>query len=215
MIYKEGDKGEPVVLIQTKLSELGFYPKEWVDGDFGPITKTAVKNFQLSKGLEDDGKVGPITWGILFAESRDLSDVPWMTVAEAEIGVREIPGPVDNKRIEEYFTYVNYPVPEKYVDEIHWCAAFLCAVLEMSGYRSPRSAWSQAWLNWGIPCNPLYGAVVIFKYTPRSGHVGLIHRVSSNGLWVLGGNQSDSVNISFFSTRNVVGYRLPRAEDKL
>jgi peptidoglycan hydrolase-like protein with peptidoglycan-binding domain len=33
-----------------------------VDGDFGPLTEQAVREFQLGQGIEVDGIVGPITW---------------------------------------------------------------------------------------------------------------------------------------------------------
>lgn len=36
------------------------------DGNFGPNTDTAVRNYQRSKGLTPDGVVGPITWGSLL-----------------------------------------------------------------------------------------------------------------------------------------------------
>jgi peptidoglycan hydrolase-like protein with peptidoglycan-binding domain len=36
-----------------------------IDGIFGPLTKTAVLNFQGSAGLTKDGIVGPLTWGLL------------------------------------------------------------------------------------------------------------------------------------------------------
>ena len=36
-----------------------------VDGNFGPVTETAVKEFQQGAGLAVDGVVGPLTWAAL------------------------------------------------------------------------------------------------------------------------------------------------------
>ncbi len=36
-----------------------------IDGDFGPVTKTAVETFQRDSHLSVDGIVGPATWGAL------------------------------------------------------------------------------------------------------------------------------------------------------
>jgi peptidoglycan hydrolase-like protein with peptidoglycan-binding domain len=36
-----------------------------VDGVFGPVTETAVKEFQQGAGLVVDGVVGPLTWAAL------------------------------------------------------------------------------------------------------------------------------------------------------
>lgn len=58
-------KGTNVKSVQQKLYYLGFYPGP-IDGKFGPITDSAVKAFQKSKGIEEDGIVGPITWSKLF-----------------------------------------------------------------------------------------------------------------------------------------------------
>ncbi len=50
--------------IQTALKNAGFYTGE-VDGRIGPMTRKAIKDFQTSKGLTADGKVGSKTWAEL------------------------------------------------------------------------------------------------------------------------------------------------------
>ena len=47
--------------LQSALNQLGASPKLTVDGDYGPSTKSAVRDFQLESGLQDDGLAGPIT----------------------------------------------------------------------------------------------------------------------------------------------------------
>lgn len=46
--------------IQMELKHRGFYTGE-IDGSFGPATETAVKNFQKSVGITQDGAVGKTT----------------------------------------------------------------------------------------------------------------------------------------------------------
>ncbi len=63
-------KNEPVVMytatssenkvIQQKLKNLGYY-KGNIDGILGPLSLTAIKNFQRDNGLAVDGIVGPKT----------------------------------------------------------------------------------------------------------------------------------------------------------
>jgi len=61
---RRGSKGETVEHLQTRLNFLG-YGQLLVDGDFGPATEKAVKKFQQSNDLYEDGIVGTDTWGIL------------------------------------------------------------------------------------------------------------------------------------------------------
>lgn len=65
-VLRKGDKHGDVPLLQTTLSNMGYY-KGKIDGDFGPLTDAAVKNYQKSIGLKVDGIVGPITWGRIDA----------------------------------------------------------------------------------------------------------------------------------------------------
>lgn len=58
-----GDTGEDVKVLQMRLNKVGA--TLLVDGDFGPRTEAAVKNFQIRKNLTPDGVVGQETWGAL------------------------------------------------------------------------------------------------------------------------------------------------------
>lgn len=64
MTYKRGSRGEMVRQIQKALAGAGL--RVIVDGNFGPITEEAVKEFQKQKGLKADGIVGPATLALLI-----------------------------------------------------------------------------------------------------------------------------------------------------
>jgi hypothetical protein len=71
---KKGDTGEIVVSLQSLLVEKGYMDRDYVDGDFGPGTDTAVKQFQADNSLTADGIVGPATWQVLCSTSVPPSD---------------------------------------------------------------------------------------------------------------------------------------------
>jgi peptidoglycan hydrolase-like protein with peptidoglycan-binding domain len=61
-----GSTGPDVKRVQrifVARKELGGW--EDIDGNFGPKTETAVKQFQTAAGLVADGVVGPLTWAAL------------------------------------------------------------------------------------------------------------------------------------------------------
>lgn len=61
----KGNTGEIVVTLQNLLVENGYMDRDYVDGDFGPGTEAAVKQFQTDNSLTADGIVGPATWQVL------------------------------------------------------------------------------------------------------------------------------------------------------
>ena len=63
-LLKKGSQGEAVKKLQQTLNGKGYKLTE--DGDFGSKTEAAVKAFQKANGLEVDGEVGPMTWGVLL-----------------------------------------------------------------------------------------------------------------------------------------------------
>lgn len=63
-VLSQGSKGTNVNYLQTRLNAKGFNCGT-PDGDFGPNTRAAVIKLQHSKGLKEDGIVGPATWTLL------------------------------------------------------------------------------------------------------------------------------------------------------
>lgn len=69
-----GSQGERVREIQQLLVRAGFTVK--VDGDFGPSTKAAVKEFQKKYKLDVDGVIGPKTYAELLTWKTDPTEKP-------------------------------------------------------------------------------------------------------------------------------------------
>lgn len=68
-ILVRGERGAPIVDLQTRLKAQGFYSGK-VDGIFGYGTEEAVMAFQRSVGLVDDGFAGPQTMKALGAPAK-------------------------------------------------------------------------------------------------------------------------------------------------
>lgn len=73
-LYHEGDRGEPVLDLQRRLSAIGYDVADDRRGVFGPATHTAVALFQGERGLPVDGVVGPDTWSALVDAGYRLGD---------------------------------------------------------------------------------------------------------------------------------------------
>jgi hypothetical protein len=71
-VYSFGSHGREVEQIQEELRKFNHY-KGAIDGIFGRGTEMAVKEYQRSKALKVDGKVGPKTWASLF-EGEDIAE---------------------------------------------------------------------------------------------------------------------------------------------
>lgn len=63
---RRGSKGTYVTKLQTLLKQRGYnLGSAGIDGDYGPATEAAVKQFQRDWGLTVDGVTGPKTWAML------------------------------------------------------------------------------------------------------------------------------------------------------
>lgn len=133
---------------------------------------------------------------------------PWVAEARKHIGLTEVKGPQHSPEILQMWRDIKRGGIKD--DETPWCAAFVGAMLERVGVRSSRFESARSYLDWGqqLPL-PVPGCIVVFT-RQGGGHVGFaVGRDKAGNLLILGGNQSDAVNIKAFPVSRVSGYRWP------
>lgn len=133
--------------------------------------------------------------------------------ARRELGTHEVVGLRHNPRVVWYHSFSKLKAKD---DETAWCASFINAMLETTGFTPTRSAAAASYKEWGDPCDVREDAVVVFgKHDPDargSGHVAIVDHVDDDGVhvWVLGGNQNNAVSVAKRKLADVVASRWPR-----
>lgn len=137
-----------------------------------------------------------------------MSEQPWIALARRLTGISEMKGPQHHPEILQMWRDIKRGGIKD--DETPWCAAFVGAMLERAGIRSSRFESAKSYLDWGQHLSlPVPGCIVVFT-RQGGGHVGFaVGRDKAGNLLVLGGNQSDAVNIRAFPVSRVTGYRWP------
>ena len=137
-----------------------------------------------------------------------MTEPVWLQNSRKLIGMQEVPGADNNPAIVQMWKDIRRGGIKD--DKTPWCAAFVGAMLERAGIRSTRFESAKSYLKWGVMlARPVVGCVVVFTRA-GGGHVGfVVGRDISGNLLVLGGNQSDAVNIKVFPLTRVTGYRWP------
>jgi peptidoglycan hydrolase-like protein with peptidoglycan-binding domain len=94
---KRGDRGWDVAAMQYILARRG-YPPGAIDAVFGPMTDSALRNFQRAFGLAGDGLAGPMTIRAL-RHGRASRGVPGGTtpVSGPVRLLRPVPGPIGDR----------------------------------------------------------------------------------------------------------------------
>lgn len=133
----------------------------------------------------------------------------WLTEARRLIGTKEISGPQHASFIAKGWARLGAGWFND--DETPWCGFFVAHCLDAVGEPFPgkgQFARALAWKEWGKACLPAVGAVVVFQ-RPGGGHVGFLVGESAKNYYVLGGNQSNAVNITPIAKNRAVATRWP------
>ena len=141
-------------------------------------------------------------------------ELPHVAIARKYIGTQEVKG-VRHNPVILGLTVKAFAAHGKkswiHDDETPWCGSFLGGVFAEAGLgkKIPKEFYrAKEWESAGTKLTrPAYGCVVTFT-RDGGGHVGIVVGKTSNGmLKVLGGNQSDGVNIADFNPSRVTAFR--------
>ncbi|MEO1695549.1 MAG: TIGR02594 family protein, partial [Pseudomonadota bacterium] len=143
----------------------------------------------------------------------DRAELEWMAHAWAHFGAHEARGARSNPVITAMYRDSGHPHVSD--DAVPWCAAFVGAVLGRAGYAGTGSLRARSYLDWGVATDALVpGAVAVLSRgsNPALGHVGFLVGATADALFLLGGNQSDQVNVTRFARSRLLGLRLPQTD---
>lgn len=142
----------------------------------------------------------------------------WLTEARRHIGMREVPGVANNPVIMGWADRLGARVLGiKYdADSVPWCGLFAAWCVHQAGLRPPGiSIRAKAWADWGdavsmVATRPPLGAIAVFG-RDGGGHVGFVESVNTDAsLNIIGGNQSDEVNVRRFARNRLIALRWPK-----
>jgi len=139
-------------------------------------------------------------------------------LAQRFVGVSEVAGSTANPQV-----LAMLRLDEKWPkhDEVHWCSAFANYVAWLLRLPRSKDLRARSWLSVGQSVNldeaEVGFDVVILKRGPGTqpgpevidapGHVGLFAGREGDEILVLGGNQTDSVNVSRYPSSQLLGIR--------
>lgn len=140
------------------------------------------------------------------------ADMP-LTIRKAMelYGTLETAGTANNPVIIAWAKEVGQDVANVYkADSIPWCGLFAAVVAKRAGKAVVKSPlWALSWSNFGQEVlNPGLGDVLVFTRN-GGGHVGFYVGEDATCYHVLGGNQSDSVNIARINKARLYTARRP------
>ena len=130
-------------------------------------------------------------------------------IALSQIGIKEVVGGTHNPEVLKYFQEIGCEWVKD--DETAWCSAFVnwCQKKARRKYSGKLNA--RSWLIEGIEKKePSVGDIVIlWRESPTSwiGHVGFFCREANGWIYVLGGNQNNSVSIQAYRKHRLLQYR--------
>ena len=134
-----------------------------------------------------------------------------LEVAKRYIGMKEIPGTLNSSAIMAMLTLDN-DWPKS--DEVPWCSAFVNWIAWNLGIPRSGNLGARSWLNVGLhveinDAQPGIDVVVLWRVSANSeyGHVGFFNDYLAGNVGLVGGNQSDRVNLTYFDKDRILAVR--------
>ncbi|MEL7589403.1 MAG: CHAP domain-containing protein [Prolixibacteraceae bacterium] len=217
-VIKKGEKDAEIVrVIQRQLNLKGLGPLE-IDGQFGPLTESAVKEFQSQHvdaygiPLVFDGVIGSVTWSVLFEnettepEGNRSGSVllnKAVSIAESQLGTMEDP-PGSNRgmMVEQYQSRAGISPGDP------WCAAFVywcfSEAAGAAGVPNPLPRTGSCMYHWdhargrrilknkatNNPALLIPGHIFIINHGNYRGHTGIVTSVKNGYIQTVEGNSN-------------------------
>lgn len=141
--------------------------------------------------------------------SKPNLDPVWLTKARSYLGLKEIPGPQHNAKIIGWLRDLKAWWSD---DETPWCGTFVAHCLQTSHHPIPTHWYrAKAWAEYGSRLQTdrlAAGAILVFD-REGGGHVGFYIGESTDSYFVLGGNQSNGVNVTRILKSRLLASRWP------
>ena len=139
-------------------------------------------------------------------------------LAQRFVGLEEVPGSTSNPQILAMLK-LDDPWPQD--DDVPWCSAFVNYVAWLLHLPRSKSLRARSWLSVGIPledaeAQPGWDVVILKRGTgdqpgpeviDAPGHVGWFGGIEREKLWLLAGNQGDTVSVATFDVARILGIR--------
>ena len=142
---------------------------------------------------------------------RKPKELPWITEVKKVFGLHESR---DKEALMAWLISDGQRLGD--TEKLPWCGDCTETAIKNSlpdepfeGAVGKNPYWARNWLKWGVDCPPNYGAVVVFS-RGNGGHVGFVVGEDDTDYYVLGGNQSNMVNITRISKSRKLGFRWPQ-----
>ena len=137
--------------------------------------------------------------------------MPWINIAQKLLGTDEVPGPKSNPVIVKWAKDMGGFTAKYYTsDDIPWCGLFVGHCIFEAGIKVTieNPLYARDWNEFGTKCQPCFGAIMVFA-RDGGGHVGFYVSEDADTYHILGGNQSDSVNVTRVAKERLLGARWP------
>lgn len=191
-----GDQGSEVAEIQGRLAMLGY--DAVADGDFGPATVDAIKDFQTLNGMKADGLIGPATFMALMGR-----DMPEISRGSSYVSRRIISNAMQ---------YIGVPYVFGGTTPYGFdCSGYVQFIFAQAGISLPRTADAQYEVGIPVSISELIPGDAVFftTYTYGASHVGIyvgdgnfIHASSSRGVTI------SSLSSAYYSTHYIGARRM-------